>query len=157
MTFETFLREFSQVKIREAKTLPEYDRWKNLKSIGTVMLTRLCQGIETTEIRYYISSLDVGVKLFARAVRGHWVTRCRALDTSVSDRKQFQEVKRAQIIDLRRWAQTSSVVGVMSRLLRFMLGGDGSVNVRKRSLSEPSCLLSCQFKSRSTRRQRIEP
>ncbi len=36
------------------------------------MLARLCQGIETTEIRYYISSLDVGVKLFARAVRGHW-------------------------------------------------------------------------------------
>ena len=60
------------VQMPAPKTLPGYDRWKNLKSIGIVMLTRLCQGIETTEIRYYISSLDVGVKLFARAVRGHW-------------------------------------------------------------------------------------
>ena len=29
-------------------------------------------GKETVEKRYYISSLPVGVKCFARAVRGHW-------------------------------------------------------------------------------------
>jgi hypothetical protein len=45
----------------------------------------------------------------------------------------------------------------MSRLLRFTLGDDGLVSVRKRNLSEPTCPLSCQFKSRRTRRQRIEP
>jgi predicted transposase YbfD/YdcC len=33
---------------------------------------RVRDGQETIEIRYYISSLDVDVKLFARAVRGHW-------------------------------------------------------------------------------------
>jgi predicted transposase YbfD/YdcC len=27
---------------------------------------------ESIEIRYYLSSLSVGVELFARAVRGHW-------------------------------------------------------------------------------------
>ena len=27
---------------------------------------------ETIEVRYYISSLDVDVKQFARAIRGHW-------------------------------------------------------------------------------------
>ena len=38
------------------------------------MVTSLClrDGKETIEVRYYISSLGVGVKRFARAVRGHW-------------------------------------------------------------------------------------
>ena len=30
----------------------------------------ICQ--ESIEVRYYLSSLPVGVNLFARAVRGHW-------------------------------------------------------------------------------------
>jgi predicted transposase YbfD/YdcC len=62
----------SYIQMPAPKTLPGYNRWKNLKSIGIVLLTRLCQGVETTEARYYISSLNVGVKQFARAVRGHW-------------------------------------------------------------------------------------
>jgi len=46
--------------------------WKGLRSIG--MATLVCQrdGRETSEVRYYISSLPVGVKRFARAVRSHW-------------------------------------------------------------------------------------
>ena len=52
--------------------LPGFALWKGLKSIG--MVTSLClrDGKETIEVRYYISSLAVGVKQFARAVRGHW-------------------------------------------------------------------------------------
>lgn len=62
----------SYIQMPAPKTLPGYNRWKNLKSIGMVLLTRLYQGVETTEVRYYISSLSVGVKQFARAARGHW-------------------------------------------------------------------------------------
>lgn len=62
----------SYIQMPAPKTLPGYNRWKTLKTIGIALLTRLCQGMETTEIRYYISSLDVGVKQFARAARGHW-------------------------------------------------------------------------------------
>lgn len=29
-------------------------------------------GKQTAELRYYLSSLEMGVKNFARAVRGHW-------------------------------------------------------------------------------------
>ncbi|MGE0374705.1 MAG: ISAs1 family transposase [Planctomycetaceae bacterium] len=36
------------------------------------MLTCLRDGQETTDIRYYLSSLPLGVKRFARAVRAHW-------------------------------------------------------------------------------------
>ena len=52
--------------------LPGFLRWKGLKSIGLVTSHCLRDGKETIDVRYYISSLEVEVKEFARAVRGHW-------------------------------------------------------------------------------------
>ncbi len=54
------------------KELPGFMLWKGLKSIGVVTSCCLRDGKETVEVRYYISSLAVDVKRFARAVRGHW-------------------------------------------------------------------------------------
>jgi predicted transposase YbfD/YdcC len=54
------------------KDLPMLDEWHGLKSIGAVVRCYQKDGQEMADIRYYISSLKVGVKLFARAVRGHW-------------------------------------------------------------------------------------
>jgi predicted transposase YbfD/YdcC len=54
------------------KDLPMLEEWEGLKSIGTVVRCYKTDGEEMADIRYYISSLKVGVKLFARAVRGHW-------------------------------------------------------------------------------------
>jgi predicted transposase YbfD/YdcC len=54
------------------KDLPGFALWKDLKSIGIVTSQCFRSGNETIEIRYYISSLAMGVKQFARAVRGHW-------------------------------------------------------------------------------------
>jgi predicted transposase YbfD/YdcC len=52
--------------------LPGAKQWKGLKSIGVAVSECVRDGKETCEVRYYISSLAVGVKRFARAVRGHW-------------------------------------------------------------------------------------
>jgi len=52
--------------------LPGFLRWKGLKSIGLVTSHCLRDGKETIDVRYSISSLEVEVKQFARAVRGHW-------------------------------------------------------------------------------------
>jgi predicted transposase YbfD/YdcC len=52
--------------------LPGFMLWKGLKSIGLVTSCCLRDGKETVEVRYYISSLAVEVKQFARSVRGHW-------------------------------------------------------------------------------------
>jgi predicted transposase YbfD/YdcC len=52
--------------------LPGFLRWKGLKSIGLATSHCLRDGKETIDVRYYISSLEVEVKEFARAVRGHW-------------------------------------------------------------------------------------
>jgi predicted transposase YbfD/YdcC len=52
--------------------LPHRDQWKRLKSIGVAITACVRNGKEIIEKRYYLSSLPVGVKRFARAVRGHW-------------------------------------------------------------------------------------
>jgi predicted transposase YbfD/YdcC len=63
-------RTYLQLPIPE--DLPGFMLWKGLKSIGLTTSCCLRDGKETVEIRYYISSLGVEVKRFARAVRGHW-------------------------------------------------------------------------------------
>jgi predicted transposase YbfD/YdcC len=52
--------------------LPNLELWKGLKTVGVVISARTVNDKETVEMRYYISSLGLGVKRFARAVRGHW-------------------------------------------------------------------------------------
>ena len=52
--------------------LRDLELWKGLKSIGMATLVCVRDGKETIETRYYISSLEVRVKLFAHAVRSHW-------------------------------------------------------------------------------------
>lgn len=77
-SFETTERGHGREEIRAyiqmpaPKTLPGYSRWKGLKTIGIVILTCIRNGKETTESRYFLSSLPLGVKQFARAIRAHW-------------------------------------------------------------------------------------
>jgi len=52
--------------------LAELALWQGLTTIGVVVSACVRDGKETIEKRYYISSLQVGVKRFAHAVRSHW-------------------------------------------------------------------------------------
>ena len=54
------------------KSLPGFTLWKGLKTVAIVTSRCLRDGKETIEIRYYISSLAMGVKRLARAIRSHW-------------------------------------------------------------------------------------
>jgi predicted transposase YbfD/YdcC len=60
------------IQMPAPKKLPGFASWPGLLTIGVVILTCLRNGRETTEARYYISSLRLGVKRFAHAVRAHW-------------------------------------------------------------------------------------
>jgi len=60
------------VQMSAPKTLPGFGRWKGLTTIGIAILCCLRDGKETTDIRYFISSLPMGVKRFSRAIRSHW-------------------------------------------------------------------------------------
>jgi predicted transposase YbfD/YdcC len=64
------IRSYIQMPVPD--TLRELELWKGLKSIGTATLVCIRDGKETTETRYFISSLAVSVKQFAHAVRSHW-------------------------------------------------------------------------------------
>jgi len=63
-------RSYTQLPVPEA--LPGRQLWKGIQSIGIAVSECVRNGKETLETRHYISSLAVGVKRFARAVRGHW-------------------------------------------------------------------------------------
>lgn len=60
------------IQMPAPKSLPGFRLWKGLQTIGVVISLCLRDGEETAETRYYLSSLPLGVKRFARAVRGHW-------------------------------------------------------------------------------------
>src|SRR6266404_2184809 len=64
------IRSYIQMPVPD--TLRELELWKGLKSIGMATLVCIRNGEETTDTRFYISSMAVGVKQFARAVRSHW-------------------------------------------------------------------------------------
>lgn len=63
-------RSYTQMPVPDS--LRELELWKGLKSIGLVVSACVRDGKETIEMRYYISSLPVGVKRFAHAIRSHW-------------------------------------------------------------------------------------
>jgi predicted transposase YbfD/YdcC len=50
----------------------EKNKWSGLRSIGMVEAQRDINGSISTEVRFYISSLQNDAEEFARAVRGHW-------------------------------------------------------------------------------------
>jgi len=60
------------IQMPAPKTLPGFSRWKGLLTIGVAILHCIRDGKETADIRYFISSLPMGVKRFAHAVRAHW-------------------------------------------------------------------------------------
>lgn len=60
------------IQLPAPDSLPGFPLWKGLQSLGVVLSECVRDGKPTTEVRYYLSSLAVGVKRFARAVRGHW-------------------------------------------------------------------------------------
>ena len=64
-------REYWQTE--DIAWLPQKKDWAGLKSIAMTRNTITKDGEETSETRYYISSLPLGVEEVSRAVRGHWM------------------------------------------------------------------------------------
>jgi predicted transposase YbfD/YdcC len=54
--------------------LTKTKEWAGLKTIGMATRCYTKNGEQHSDVRYYISSLKLGVRLFARAVRQHWGT-----------------------------------------------------------------------------------
>lgn len=54
------------------KHLPGREQWKKLKTVGVAIRSSTRGDKTTDDVRYYINSLPLNVKLFAKSVRGHW-------------------------------------------------------------------------------------
>jgi len=54
------------------ESVSEREKWKDLTTLGMVESTREVDGEISSEVRYYISSLDSDAKKLANAVREHW-------------------------------------------------------------------------------------
>jgi predicted transposase YbfD/YdcC len=64
------MRSYLQMPVPQ--DLPSKELWKGIKTIGMATVVGTRNGAETSETRYFISSLSMGVKRFARAIRSHW-------------------------------------------------------------------------------------
>jgi predicted transposase YbfD/YdcC len=76
--FETIEKDHGRVETRryclsaELNWFADKAQWEGLQTVGMVEATREINGETSVERRYYLSSLGLDVKTFARAVRGHW-------------------------------------------------------------------------------------
>jgi len=64
--------ELTYYHFEAPKTLVGFSNWKQLRTIGVAIRVSTKGDKVTREVRYFISSLRLGVKRFAGAVRGHW-------------------------------------------------------------------------------------
>lgn len=82
------------------------EEWPGIQSVAKVMRTRIIDGQESYEERYYISSLDYTSKKIDKAVRNHWGIENRLhwqLDVSFNEDKSRARVKNsAQCLNLMR-------------------------------------------------------
>jgi predicted transposase YbfD/YdcC len=62
----------SYIQMPVPPDLADLELWKGLRTIGVATLACVREGKETMEARYFISSLGMGVKRFAHAIRSHW-------------------------------------------------------------------------------------
>lgn len=66
------LDQLTYYQLAAPKTLPGFSNWKKFRTIGIAIRVSKAGDKVTREVRYFISSLRLGVKRFAGAVRGHW-------------------------------------------------------------------------------------
>lgn len=62
----------SYVVIHDVTGIRERVAWAKLKTVAMCCTERTVQGKTTAEVRFYVSSRKLGVRAFAKAVRGHW-------------------------------------------------------------------------------------
>lgn len=63
---------YEYFQTNDIKWYHEYKEWKGLNTFGMVKKTIIKNGELKIEKRFYISSLDIGINLFAKAIREHW-------------------------------------------------------------------------------------
>jgi predicted transposase YbfD/YdcC len=66
------LDELDYYQLQVPREIAEKHNWPGLRTIGVAVRQSEQQGKSSFDVRYFISSLTMGVKEFARAIRKHW-------------------------------------------------------------------------------------
>lgn len=111
---QTIEKAHGQIEIREyfqtdhISWLPGAKEWQGLQTIGMSRNTYKKGGKETSETRYYISSLTTDIALFQASVRGHWAIESMHWHLDVTfreDHNQTLDKTAAQNLNIiRKWA-----------------------------------------------------
>jgi predicted transposase YbfD/YdcC len=64
--------EITYYQMPVPKDLMNLEKWSGLRTIGVAIRQSESDSKCSTEVRFYIGSIPMGVKKFARYVRGHW-------------------------------------------------------------------------------------
>lgn len=64
--------EITYYHMRAPKELANFEKWSGLRTIGVAIRQSESGSKSSTEVRFFIASIVLGVKKFARYVRGHW-------------------------------------------------------------------------------------
>jgi predicted transposase YbfD/YdcC len=62
----------SYVVIHQVEGIRDRQVWPKLKTVGMCCSERTVKGKTTTEVRYFVGSRKMGVRRYAKALRGHW-------------------------------------------------------------------------------------
>src|SRR5712692_5003314 len=62
----------SYVVVHHVKGIRDRPDWPKLKTVGMCCSERTIKGKTTTELRYFIGSRTMGVRQYAKVLRGHW-------------------------------------------------------------------------------------
>lgn len=84
---QTEVREYYQTD--SISWLDSRKKWKGLKTIGMIEKTIEKNGEKSVERRYYISSINNNIGLFARAVRQHWSVEAMHWHLDVTFREDY--------------------------------------------------------------------
>jgi predicted transposase YbfD/YdcC len=89
----------SYVVVHNVQGIRDREVWPKLKMVGMCCSERTVQGQTTTEVRFFIGSRKMGVRQFAKVLRGHWRIENNLhwqLDISLGeDHSRIQEPKGA--------------------------------------------------------------
>jgi len=64
--------QYTYYQFEAPQDLPGREKWRKLRTVGVAIRYSKCGDKQTDDVRFYISSLPLNVKLFAKSVRGHW-------------------------------------------------------------------------------------
>ena len=90
--------------------LPGREKWKKLRTVGVAVRHSKCGDKQTDDVRFYINSLALNVKLFAKSVRGHWAienTLHWCLD--VTFREDESRVRERTLADNMAWLKRFAI------------------------------------------------